>query len=99
MDVDDLGARHSDLPLLFLYGRADDAVPYFGCKIAPANVEEAVFSLPELAGRIGSFALLVSEDERATKRLALSRSSCARPESRRPTSRSCARPCWPVWPS
>lgn len=71
LEVDDLGARHSDLPLLFLYGRADDAVPYFGCKITPANVEEAVFSFPELAGRIGSFALLVSEDERATKRLAL----------------------------
>jgi phenylacetate-CoA ligase len=71
VDVDDLGARHSDLPLLFLYGRADDAVPYFGCKITPANVEEAVFSLPELEGRVGSFALLVSEDEQATKRLAL----------------------------
>jgi phenylacetate-CoA ligase len=71
LDVDDLGARHADLPLLFLYGRADDAVAYFGCKITPANVEEAVFSLPELAGRVSSFALLVSEDEQATKRLAL----------------------------
>lgn len=71
VDVDDLGSRHSDLPLLFLYGRADHAVPYFGCKITPANVEEAVFSLPELAGCVGSFALLVSEDDEATKRLAL----------------------------
>jgi phenylacetate-CoA ligase len=67
----DLAPRHADLPLLFLYGRADDAVPYFGCKITPANVEEAVFGVPGLAEAVTSFALLVSEDEQATKRLAL----------------------------
>jgi phenylacetate-CoA ligase len=71
VEADGLGARHSDLPLLFLYGRADDAVPYFGCKITPGNVEAAVFSSPELARRVGSFALLVAEDEHASKRLAL----------------------------
>jgi phenylacetate-CoA ligase len=67
----DLVPRHSDLPLLFLYGRADAAVPYFGCKITPGNVEDVVFSLPELAPLVSSFALLVSEDEQATKRLAV----------------------------
>lgn len=66
-----LAPRHSDLPLLFVYGRADAAVPYFGCKITPGNVEDVVFSLPELAERVSSFALVVSEDERATKRLAI----------------------------
>jgi phenylacetate-CoA ligase len=65
-----LAARHVDLPLLFLYGRADAAVPYFGCKITPTNLEDVVFSLPELAASVNSFALLVSEDEHATKRLA-----------------------------
>jgi phenylacetate-CoA ligase len=67
----ELAARHSDLPLLFLYGRADHAVAYFGCKITPGNVEDVVFSLPELAEAVSSFALLVSEDEQATKRLAI----------------------------
>ena len=70
VDVHSLG-RHTDLPLLFLHGRADLAVPYFGCKITPANVEEIVFGFPELAERVNSFALVASEDERATKRLAL----------------------------
>jgi len=70
VDVDSLG-RHVDLPLLFLYGRADLAVPFFGCKLTPANVEEIVFRLPELAERVNSFALVASEDERATKRLAI----------------------------
>jgi phenylacetate-CoA ligase len=45
-------------------------VPYFGCKITPTNLEDVVFSLPELAASVNSFALLVSEDEHATKRLA-----------------------------
>lgn len=67
----DLAARRSDLPLLFLYGRADAAVPYFGCKITPGNIQDVVFSLPELAEVVASFALLVSEDEAADKRLAI----------------------------
>jgi phenylacetate-CoA ligase len=67
----DLPSGASDLPLLFLYGRADDSVAYYGSKVTPANVEEAVFSIPELAGSVGSFALLVSEDAEANKRLAI----------------------------
>lgn len=66
-----LAQRHADLPLLFLYGRADSAVPYFGCKITPTNVENVIFSLPKLADAVNSFALLLSEDEQATKRLAI----------------------------
>jgi phenylacetate-CoA ligase len=69
--LDDLAPKRSDLPLLFLYGRADAAVPYFGCKITPGNIQDVVFSLPELAEAVGSFALLVSEDEEAEKRLAI----------------------------
>jgi phenylacetate-CoA ligase len=67
----DLPEPASDLPLLFLYGRADASVAYYGSKLTPANVEEAVFSLPELAASVASFALLISEDERADKRLAI----------------------------
>src|SRR5207302_10310390 len=70
LSLDDLPPR-ADLPLLFLYGRADDAVPYYGCKITPANVEEAVYSVPELAERVQAFALVLMEDERAEKRLAI----------------------------
>jgi phenylacetate-CoA ligase len=61
----------TDLPLLLLAGRSDEAVPYFGSKLTPANVEEAIFSLPALAERVSSFALVVSEDDQATKRLAI----------------------------
>jgi len=69
--LDELAPRRSDLPLLFLYGRADEAVRYFGCKITPGNIQDVVFSLPELAEAVESFALLASEDEAANKRLAI----------------------------
>jgi phenylacetate-CoA ligase len=71
VSLDDLARRRTDLPLLFLYGRADDAVAYFGCKITPGNVQDVVFSVPELTEAVDSFALLVSEDESANKRLAV----------------------------
>lgn len=70
VELDGLPPR-TDLPLLFLYGRADDSVPYYGCKVTPANVEEAVYSLPELAATVSAFALLLSEDEHANKQLAI----------------------------
>jgi phenylacetate-CoA ligase len=70
LSLDELPPR-ADLPLLFLYGRADDAVPYYGCKVTPANVEEAVYSVPELARRVQAFALVLTEDEQAEKRLAI----------------------------
>ena len=69
--LEELSPRRSDLPVLFLYGRADAAVAYFGCKITPGNIQEALFSLPELADTVVSFALLVSEDAEANKRLAI----------------------------
>jgi phenylacetate-CoA ligase len=70
LSLDDL-PKHADLPLLFLYGRADDAVPYYGCKVTPAAVEDAVYSVPELANLVQAFALVLSEDEHADKRLAI----------------------------
>jgi phenylacetate-CoA ligase len=65
------GGSRTDLPLLFHYGRADQAVAFYGSKVTPADVEAAVFSIPELAGLVDSFALLVHEDENVDKRLTL----------------------------
>jgi len=65
------GGSRTDLPLLFHYGRADQAVAFYGSKVTPADVEGAVFSIPELAGCVDSFALLVYEDENVDKRLTI----------------------------
>jgi phenylacetate-CoA ligase len=74
----ELPAPAADLPLLLLYGRADDAIAYYGSKVTPADVEAAVFSIPNLAAAVNSFALLVSEDEDANKRLAIALELLAR---------------------
>jgi hypothetical protein len=47
------------------------AVAFYGSKVTPADVEAAVFSLPDLAGIVDSFALLVHEDENVDKRLTI----------------------------
>jgi phenylacetate-CoA ligase len=73
----------TDLPLLFLYGRADAAVAYYGSKVTPADVEQAIFTLPELAARVNSFALVVSEDEHANKLLTIALELC---EGQQPSS-------------
>jgi phenylacetate-CoA ligase len=57
--------------LLFHYGRSDSTVAFYGAKVSPADIQEVVYSLPELAERVTSFALLLGEDAEANKRLAL----------------------------
>ena len=66
---EDLAAHYSDLPLLLHYGRADMAVAYFGCKISPPDVQEALLAVPELAERVASFTLCTSEGPLADKQL------------------------------
>lgn len=77
VDAKELAQSYTDLPLLFLYGRADAAVAYYGAKVTPTDVEAAVFAVPELAPVVNSFALLVSEDERADKLLTIALELCA----------------------
>jgi phenylacetate-CoA ligase len=67
--LEGLAPRPLDLPLLFHYGRADSTVAFYGANIAPADVEEALLSVPELADGVEAFALIAGEDENANKTL------------------------------
>jgi phenylacetate-CoA ligase len=71
VSVKDLAGHYLDLPLLFHYGRSDATVAFYGANVGPADVQEAVFSVPELQDVVSSFALLVGEDEAANKTLCL----------------------------
>jgi phenylacetate-CoA ligase len=71
VDLASLPRPAGDLPLLFVYGRADSSVAYYGSKVVPAEVERAVFGVPELAAAVSGFALLVREDADANKRLSI----------------------------
>ena len=64
-----LVTRHTYLPLLFVYGRNDATVPFYGAKIYPADLERLIHEDPVLATVIHSFQLKVIEDEQLKSKL------------------------------
>jgi phenylacetate-CoA ligase len=64
-----LVTRYSSLPLLFVYGRNDATVPFYGAKIYPADLERVINEDPLLAAEIHSFQLKVIEDEQLKSQL------------------------------
>jgi phenylacetate-CoA ligase len=67
--VSELAGRHSHFPLLYVYGRSDLTVPFYGAKLYPSDVEEVIHAHPLLAREINSFQLTSYEDERMNRRL------------------------------
>jgi phenylacetate-coenzyme A ligase PaaK-like adenylate-forming protein len=67
--ISDLSSRQSHFPLLFVYGRADLTVPFFGAKVYPADVEQIINAHPSLVLQINSFQLASYEDQQANHRL------------------------------
>jgi phenylacetate-CoA ligase len=58
-----------DLPLLFHYGRSDSTVAFYGANLGIDEVQDAVFSVLELADCVSGFALVEGEDAAANKTL------------------------------
>jgi len=57
------------LPLLFHWGRQENAVAFYGCKITPEDLQNVVLRIAALGSRVSNFALHPFEDEKADKRL------------------------------
>jgi len=60
-----------NLPLLFHWGRQDNSVGFYGCKITPEDIQHVILRLPSLGSNVANFALRPYEDENANKRLEL----------------------------
>ena len=60
-----------DLPLLFHWGRQNNAVGFYGCKITPEDIQHVILRVAALASRVTNFALHPFEDADANKRLEL----------------------------
>jgi phenylacetate-CoA ligase len=58
-----------DLPLLFLYGRSDMSIEYYGAKVTPDSIREILYGLDNLAPILNTFKLLSYEDDRNNKRM------------------------------
>jgi phenylacetate-CoA ligase len=61
--------RYSSLPLLFVYGRNDATVPFYGAKIYPSDLERVINEDPMLAMNIHSFQMKVIEDNQLKNQL------------------------------
>ena len=60
--VDDLAKRHGAFPILFIHGRGDLSVPFYGAKVFPTDIEEIINAHPALLGRINSLQIKTIED-------------------------------------
>ena len=64
-------ARHACFPILFVYGRADLTVAFYGAKVYPADFEATILGHPQLAPAVASFQFAVVENERLDRRMAI----------------------------
>jgi len=72
ISLDILAKPQTDLPLLLHYGRADMTVSFFGANISPTDVNEVIYSIPELSEIVNSYNLSINEDKEGTKKLIIS---------------------------
>ena len=63
VDLSKLVPRFSHFPFLFVFGRNDASVPFYGAKIFPSDIEQIISDNPVLANGVNSFQLKISEDE------------------------------------
>jgi phenylacetate-CoA ligase len=71
MELGSLVPRTSCFPLLFVYGRNDSSVPFYGCKVFPSDIEQILSSDAVLMASFASFQLAVREDEHLTSHLTI----------------------------
>jgi phenylacetate-CoA ligase len=58
-----------DLPLLFIYGRSDMSIEYYGAKVTPDSVREILYGVTELTPILNTFRLMSYEDTNHNKRM------------------------------
>jgi phenylacetate-CoA ligase len=71
MELASLVPRTSYFPILFVYGRNDSSVPFYGCKVFPSDIEQILSSEAALVTSFGTFQLAVTEDEHLTSHLTI----------------------------
>jgi phenylacetate-CoA ligase len=58
-----------DLPLLFMYGRSDMSISYYGAKVTPDSIREILYGIDDLTPILNSFRLLAYEDDKHNNRM------------------------------
>ena len=69
IDISELAELQSRFPILFVYGRSDLTVPFYGAKVYPTDLEEIINADMSLVKQINSFQISSYEDEAINRRL------------------------------
>jgi phenylacetate-CoA ligase len=69
LQIEDFGTPQSSFPILFVFGRADLTVPFYGAKVYPTDIEDLINAHPLLVKQINSFQLTSYEDDQINRRL------------------------------
>jgi phenylacetate-CoA ligase len=67
--IEDLPGPQSRFPILYVFGRADLTVPFYGAKVYPTDIENIINAHPALVKEINSFQLSSYEDPGLNRRL------------------------------
>lgn len=71
IDAGSIAKQAGSFPLLYVYGRNDLSVPFFGCKVFPTDLDQIIHQDPRLARHLNSFQIENIEDERFNRQLHL----------------------------
>jgi phenylacetate-CoA ligase len=69
--IESLAGRCAHAPFLYVFGRADMSVPFYGSKVFPADIEQVLSEQPLLANAISSFQISSDEDTQLNRRLTI----------------------------
>jgi phenylacetate-CoA ligase len=68
-DADALAKNTASFPILYVYGRNDLSVPFFGCKVFTSDLDHIIHQDPRLARNLNSFQIQNVEDEQFNRLL------------------------------
>jgi phenylacetate-CoA ligase len=71
VEAEPMPGRIGHFPVVFVFGRSDLSVAFYGAKVFPSDMESVLLEHPVLSRAIGSFQFSSYEDERVDRRLAV----------------------------
>lgn len=86
IEIKDLAEKQSAFPFLFVHGRNDLSVPFYGSKVFPHDVEEIINTHPALIGKINSFQLKSEESADLKRTLEIRLEKCKQVKGELPAS-------------
>lgn len=69
IDIEPLNKPSICFPIVYVYGRSDLSVPFFGCKVFPTDLDHIIHQDPRLARHLNSFQIRNVEDEQFNRLL------------------------------